>query len=832
MLKPFAKIASPLLTGLVLALLLPQLLPTRAEPLLSVTGGSATLRPGGETTLRLQLLNHTDQIVYEGVLSATLPPGLEYVTGSTTILGEGWPMDSSEPLTTGNTLTWGPYHLPAAGVTAHNPFGIHTMMDSCDGIPALHLEGAKTLAGSGGYVTQLFYPIDTGTTGPSQCAINFVNEAYARNLIPILRLQGHRVNGIWQAPDPGPAGDYAAIAQAFANYVAGLPRRDTNPLYIAVWNEPDLWIEWSGRPNATQYARFFVAVSNAIRRLGDARIRIVNGALTPGNPVFLEQMLRVPGFRDAFDVWASHCYPYNHPAWYNNHAGTATYGTYTIDCYREELPVIARFGRSNVKVILTETGYKLGDNLYNFEGFPTINDANRAGYIESAFRDYWQNWPEIVAVTPFELTDPAGFWHVFDWVRPTAPYTPYLQFTRVAALPKPAGELQPYGYQALFKIRAAPDALTGVYTLTLHGSERGGALVDGTVAVTVTNQSYPYRYYLPVILKSPGRDGPWYITAAKQPPDEGTLAPTRLITTPAALQSAGSATVERLPLSAEPVSLALDPSGALAAVLLQNGHLLVINLPTFSVLADVFVGDNPQQVVAADAGVAYVSLAGQVARVDLRSAQVTARFTGLGLPRGLAWDAAARRLLVADAARSQLLALSDDLSRQLAAQSLPHQPDRLQLPADRLLVTFPGAGQIAAYHPTDLRPLAVANIPGGPILDFTVDSAGQLAVLHALAPGHHTITLLDAATLAPIELLAADPRLPLSLVSAVATAPPNALVASTGAALWDINLPNFTARQVLAYNGITPPGGIAPARTGHIILLDAAAPALLKIERE
>ena len=136
--------------------------------------------------------------------------------------------------------------LPSAGTGAHNPYGIHTLMHDCQA--GLHLEGAKMLVGNGGYVKQIFYGIDPTTTGPSQCAINFVVEAYARNLIPILRLQGHFVNGIWQAPSPGPSGDYSEIAQAYARYVSGLPRRDTNPLYIEVWNEPDLWIEWSGTP--------------------------------------------------------------------------------------------------------------------------------------------------------------------------------------------------------------------------------------------------------------------------------------------------------------------------------------------------------------------------------------------------------------------------------------------------------------------------------------------------------------------------------------------------------------------------------------------------------
>ena len=81
-----------------------------------------------------------------------------------------------------------------------------------------------------------------------------------------------------------------------------LRRRNTNPLYIQLWNEPDLWIEWSNAPNARQYARFFVAVSNAIKQLGDPRIRVLNGALTPLKPdnrAFLEQMLRTPGLRTA-----------------------------------------------------------------------------------------------------------------------------------------------------------------------------------------------------------------------------------------------------------------------------------------------------------------------------------------------------------------------------------------------------------------------------------------------------------------------------------------------------------------------------------------------------
>ena len=68
-------------------------------------------------------------------------------------------MESREPIIEGQTLTWGPYHLPAAGNKAHNPFGIHTMMHDCGNL-ALHLEGAKVCRSrvAGGYPSD-HYPV-------------------------------------------------------------------------------------------------------------------------------------------------------------------------------------------------------------------------------------------------------------------------------------------------------------------------------------------------------------------------------------------------------------------------------------------------------------------------------------------------------------------------------------------------------------------------------------------------------------------------------------------------------------------------------------------------
>lgn len=97
--------STPLVLGLCL-LLLAQIHPAFSQgPVLSLTGAATDSYPGSETTYYLELLNNTDQIVNDGVLSATLPAGFTYITGSTVVLGEGWPLEQREPQVNGQTLT-------------------------------------------------------------------------------------------------------------------------------------------------------------------------------------------------------------------------------------------------------------------------------------------------------------------------------------------------------------------------------------------------------------------------------------------------------------------------------------------------------------------------------------------------------------------------------------------------------------------------------------------------------------------------------------------------------------------------------------------------------
>jgi len=800
-------------------------------PVLTVTGSTSYVEAGEETTYHIELLNNTDQIVYDGVISITLPLSFTYVPSSTVILGEGWPLESREPVINGQTLTWGPYHLPAAGITAHNPYGIHTLMHDCQS--GLHLDGAKTLIGNGGYVKQIFYGIDTSTTGPSDCAISFVNEAYARNLIPIIRLEGHFVNGVWQAPDPGPDGDYSEIAQAFARYVSGLPRRNTNPIYIEVWNEPDLWIEWSHRPNATQYARFFVAVSGAIKQLGDARIRVLNGALTPGNMTFLRQMLNMPGFKNAFDAWSVHCYPYNHPASYNIHNGTARYSTYAIDCYIHELNVIKSYGRYNVKVIVSETGHALGNNTFGFEGYPGINETNRANYMASAFANYWQNWPEVIAVTPFQMSDTDGQWDEFDWIAPEWPYTPHAQYTSVSSLSKPVGSWEPYGYQVNFRVAISPDVPPGAYPSQLRGSEREGNVVTATAVATATVAAPGslYRYYFPIIMAAPPKTGPWYLSVPEASAP-GAIVPTHFLQpiTPTILPALSAHATTSIPLDGTPHKLALDEQAGLGAIIGvypdDTGYLQIFNLTNLQPERKISFGTLPQFVTtdAPTPAQAYVSLANGLALVDLQTGTIIRQMPELGRLRGIARDAATGQLFVADAEHDRLLILRDDLSAQISTHPLSDQPDQVIFDSAtrQIFISFPGVSGIATLSADNLQMEAQTNLTGGPIIDWGFDPHRQrLYILHALAPGYRGITVLNTPSLDQIALIAGVEAMPLQQASAITLSPSGNLLISEVDGLWEMNPDGFSVTLLQTTTNQSTTGGLAVSQDNRIFSLTA-----------
>ena len=270
---------------------------------------------------------------------------------------------------------------------------------------------------------------------------------YELELVPFVRLGGHYGEGGWRKPAADAPGDYTSMARAVHRVVSGLPRSDLCPLYVEIWNEPNLSVEWSGETNADEYAAFFVQVAEAIRAIRDDRIKILNGGLAL-SPEWTEKLCKAqPGFARSFDYWSTHPYPMNRPSWFNQHNGdVAKDSVLSIDAYVLELEQLAKFGRGDAKVIITETGYDLGNSVFSrSEGHPIIDEYNRADYMVRAFRDYYPQWPEVWAVTPFEFSD--RNWERFDWVYPDSginedgsPTRPHYQYTAVAALAKPTDE--------------------------------------------------------------------------------------------------------------------------------------------------------------------------------------------------------------------------------------------------------------------------------------------------------------------------------------------------------------------------------------------------------
>ena len=489
--RRWARRLALLAISLLLCTRLPAVLPIAAQdgPLqVSASVSPTTVQRGGRVTYTLTVNNRTVQSSQGATVTHTLPTGFRYVAGSTHISLDGVTLPSRNPTITGSTLTWNATPLPAA--RADGFYGMHTFVqDRCDrDYIRFQLDRTRELMGPNAFVKQLFYRIDVNTPGPQSCWIDFVNESYDRNLIPVVRLQGSYGGPNWIKPPADSPGNYATIAQAYARVVSGLPRRDGRLLYVEIWNEPNLDIEWDGAANPVEYAHFMVDVAAAIRALGDPRIKILNGALSPGgniHPVpFIDGMATVPGVMQAFDIWASHPYPGNHPPEFNIQDGTAhIYRELTIDSYILELERLAIHGRANVPVMLTETGYALGHNNYTFQGYPPIDDHNRADYMVRAFRDYWSRWPEVIGVCPYQLVDPYGHWYVWDWLHTDGRRRP--QFDAVRALDK-TPSLTPGTLEIRFQVTA--DAAPGAYSsqAQVSAAEIGSVTRNGLAPVQVT----------------------------------------------------------------------------------------------------------------------------------------------------------------------------------------------------------------------------------------------------------------------------------------------------------------------------------------------------------
>jgi hypothetical protein len=303
---------------------------------------------------------------------------------------------------------------------------------------------AAKLAGPGGFILVIFADITPTRTSADPAWKQSISAAYARDLIPVIRMAppwgNRKVRNMGESPT-----SYQKLAQAYKAVIQDLPLRPDWPLYVQVHNEPNLCYEWdcdasagtlTDKTVANEYAHMLADVAAALHSIGDPRIKVLNGALAPGgaatcqcgtsnftpgtlSATFLAYMQQsVPGLFDQIDAFAAHSYPAQGEGWgfFVAYPQSLT----GLKYFEKELAAI---GKGSMKVLITETGW------------PTTGDGQSwsrdqvADFTVEAVKNVWLTHPNVLGVTPFMLRDTS--WDQFGWTDPGG--APYPVYTKVRA---------------------------------------------------------------------------------------------------------------------------------------------------------------------------------------------------------------------------------------------------------------------------------------------------------------------------------------------------------------------------------------------------------------
>lgn len=207
--------------------------------------------------------------------------------------------------------------------------GVHLLLD--DGRTqwdvaqwAEHLDAARTVTGSRGWVVQLIREDDRDIAKWRR----FIALCADRGLTPILRLATtfDRAQGWWRVPTADADGRYHTWASTWTEFVASIYDASNLQPYVIVLNEPNNGLEWGGRADAAAYARLYTDTRAALRTRLNTSV-VLNGALdlyaaNTGTGINANGMssLDANTFLDVFQatepqtlarisLWNSHAYP-------------------------------------------------------------------------------------------------------------------------------------------------------------------------------------------------------------------------------------------------------------------------------------------------------------------------------------------------------------------------------------------------------------------------------------------------------------------------------------------------------------------------------------------
>jgi hypothetical protein len=350
----------------------------------------------------------------------------------------------------------------------YSKIGVHLLLD--DGrnqwspdLWAAHIAQADAVASTGGIAVQLIRADDLD---PQRWQM-FLDLCAAHDLTPVLRLATtvDAEAGYWNAPVSDADDTYRTWGEQAATFINALDWQDMQP-HVILLNEPNNGHEWSGRPDARDYAQFVVDVADVLRqRVPD--VVLLNGALDLYAPntgtaplmdtdihyvdadTFMTQMHSAqPDIFTRFDVWNSHAYPINltEPPPVMSFgfdavnsaeidAPTPPDGIYNrgINGYEWALWRLQDFGVESLPVMITETGWRHSESVQAdaqdaSADYPDALTVVR--YLDLAMRGEvsvyatmdvtWQAWladERVIAVAPFALNGVPTEWGHTNWLQ-------------------------------------------------------------------------------------------------------------------------------------------------------------------------------------------------------------------------------------------------------------------------------------------------------------------------------------------------------------------------------------------------------------------------------
>jgi hypothetical protein len=193
--------------------------------------------------------------------------------------------------------------------------------------------------------------------------------------------------------------DYARFVEQVARRYRGRVRG-----YI-IWNEPNLALEWGGRPpDPSGYTRLLCRAYQAVKD-ADSSALVVSAGLASTNHndaeamddrLYLEAMLQA-GAGDCFDVLGAHPYGFGYPP-DDPRGAHEGLNMARIEDLRERM---VAYGLAHKPIWATEMGWTVDGK--DEHAWHTVTPAQQADYLVAALRRARRDWPWLELLTVWNL---------------------------------------------------------------------------------------------------------------------------------------------------------------------------------------------------------------------------------------------------------------------------------------------------------------------------------------------------------------------------------------------------------------------------------------------